>query len=396
MRKMRQQARIKVLFVTTVAETVHSFYRGYFRYLADNGFDVYVCCRPDASIESFTEAQGARFTPIEFSREIRIKQDFKSLIRCIRIIRKVRPTVVVCSTPKASLIGLCAAWLNRVPVRMYQLWGLRLETEFGWMRFILSVMEKLTVRAATIAVANSKSLADRAVVEGLCGHSAPIVLGSGSSHGVDEEYYAPGEGVLTDSDAWDFLSERENTLKIGFIGRINKDKGVPTLIDAFEQCLADGYSMSLILVGDFEDKSCVDKIEKLVRAGVAFHANHVNDVRGYINHMDVICLPTLREGFPNVILEAASMEVPAVVSDATGAMDSVEDGVTGWIFPVGEAASLKKKLEWLEENPDQIETAGKRARLRIKTDFTRSKVWNLQLSALVDACAEIKTDNRSN
>lgn len=110
---------------------------------------------------------------------------------------------------------------------------------------------------------------------------------------------------------------------------------------------------------------------------------NVDEVRPYYAAMDVLVLPSLREGFPNVVLEAAAMSVPAVVTDATGVFDSVVDQETGVIVPVGDVEALAGALRTLSEDPELRARYGAAARHRVETDFAQEDIWEQTLKAFL-------------
>ncbi len=377
----RQSDKTVVLFVTAES-TALTFYRGYLSYLADRGWNVVIGANSSSGrLRMMAEEEGARFIHVDWKREPALFSDIYWLFKVAWILRKLRPNAVVSATPKAGLIGTLAAILARVPVRIYQLWGLRLETTKGLFRAFLMMLEWLTARAATQVVANSRSLATRFEELGLAQEGSVVVLGNGSSHGVNTERFDPGAEVKLDSNTEEFLEENPANLTVVFIGRLHKDKGVDTLLSAVALALKNGVNARLLLVGGSEGASLSSQIEELGEK-VVHVVGRVEDVRPYIQNADILCLPSLREGFPNVVLEAASLGVPAVVSDATGVVDSVINEETGRIFPVGDAESLAENLQELAGDREKIENLGKNARAWILRDFQQQHVWSLQASNL--------------
>lgn len=371
-----------VVLLVTVESTALAFYRGYLRYLVDRGWNVVVGANSSSDrLRVMAQEEGARFIHVNWKREPALFSDIYWLFKVAWILRKLRPNTVVSATPKAGLIGTLAATLARVPVRIYQLWGLRLETTKGLFRALLIMLEWLTSRVATQVVANSRSLARRFEVLGLAREGSVVVLGNGSSHGVDIDRFDPDVEVELDPQTQKFLDENPANLTVVFVGRLHKDKGVDTLLSAVALAAKNGVSARLLLVGGDEGASLSCQIEELGEK-VVHVVGRVEDVRPYIQNADILCLPSLREGFPNVVLEAASLGVPAVVSDATGVVDSVINEETGRIFPVGDAESLAEALRELAVDPEKIESLGKNARAWILQDFEQHYVWSLQASNL--------------
>ncbi|MGA4508457.1 glycosyltransferase family 4 protein [Propionibacteriaceae bacterium G1746] len=380
--------------IVTAEITAVTFLKGYVRHLGQNGWDVRIIGRSTGRLEPWAQSEGAVGLSVGFEREPAPLADVKALAQTLRLLLKDRPDVVVTATPKAGLLGTVAAWIARVPVRVYQVWGLRLETETGLKRRVLAALERVAVMASTQVVANSASLAEELASEGLVGRRPVRVLGAGSSHGVDVMHFAPSSGGPLDDGTRRFLALQPDDLAIVFIGRLAIDKGIDTLVQALGMCRDRGRRVRALIVGPVENVDVGSLVPDAV-SDLVHLVGSATDVRPYIAAADVLCLPTLREGFPNVVLEAASMGVPAIVSDATGAVDSVVAGVTGQVFPVGDAAALADAIERYIDDPEQVRRHGEAARERAVNDFEQSRIWDLQLDNIEQQWARSRGAGRS-
>ena len=281
-------------------------------------------------------------------------------------------------TPKAGLLGMVAAWCVRIPTRVYLVRGLRLETEHGFKRKVLYLLEALASRCATVVQCVSKSLRDEFISLGLAPASKAVVLGSGSSNGV-EVRVDPG---ITMSRAQ--LGLDDDVPVMGYVGRLTADKGLSTLTEAV-RILHDGRTtIQVLLVGPEEPQGALQRA--LESAGLPASSvkwvGSVPDARPYLGVMDILCLPTRREGFPNVVLEAAVQDVPAVVSDVTGARDSVIDGRTGLLCAPGDGLALAKAVLSLIGDPVGLRAMGRHAREHVVSRYDREMVWELNRAFL--------------
>ena len=390
-RNAGESTRPTVCLIVTAEVTALTFYRGYIAYLVSRGWNVVLIGSSSGELETFADAQGATAIPVQMRRDPSPVRDFWSLVRMLRVISILKPNVVMTATPKAGLIGTLAAYMCRVPVRVYQLWGLRMETESGLRRVVLAFLEALTARLSTQVVANSPSLANRAHELHVNGRKVVTVLGRGSSHGVNVNHFSL-EATMgeVDPQTSDFLAATAEGLKVGFVGRLHPDKGISTLVEAARLCHAKGMNISILIVGPIESTSVAAEIRS--PADIRIHVvGPVTDTRPYLRTMDVLCLPTLREGFPNVVLEAAAMGLPTIASDATGAVDSVLDRETGLLFPVGDAAALAAALEMLGHDNEYRRRLGAQARRYVHEYFATEKVWPIlesNLKAQLEAADE--------
>ncbi|MFC4139915.1 MULTISPECIES: glycosyltransferase family 4 protein [unclassified Microbacterium] len=361
--------------MVTSGSTATAFLRGYIDYLVADGWQVALICSNGPGVAEMAKAAGARYFPLEMNRDPSPLKDMASLLSAFALLRRLRPDAVVYATPKAALIGALASYIAGVPQRVYEVWGLRLETSRGLARRLFAVFEKLTVDLSTRVIANSRSLAERMRDLGVAGRAPVLVLGAGSSHGVDTERFSARASMpLLDETLSRELAESDAPI-VGFVGRLNPDKGIDVLTEAIKLCVDRGVSLQVLIVGRADGAA----VTPLVRAGqgkaVVHIAGFVTDPRACFKAMDILVLPSRREGFPNVVLEAAGMEVPAIVSDATGSIDSVVHGVTGIVTPTGDSGALADAIIRLVDDTGLRRSMGQAARLRAVNEFQPRQVW---------------------
>ena len=378
-----------VAILVTSEDTAVAFLPGYMEFLAQRGWRVIVGANsPTGQLFEMARDAGAEAFHIGWERDPAPLSDLRALWKLTIRLRKARPDVVVTATPKAGFVGTLAGFIAGVRLRVYQLWGLRMETSTGLLRSILAVLEWFSIRLSTECVANSTSLSARTEALGLARKGSIQVLGEGSSHGVDVEYFRSaetGNRVLPlDPATRAFLTENPAELTVVFVGRLHPDKGIDTLLAALAACARRGTgspAVRAVIVGGDEGFAPGQYANDLP-PGVIHLTGNVRDVRPYVLSADVLCLPSLREGFPNVVLEAAAMGVPSVVSDATGCIDSVKDGITGRQFPTGDAEALGAIFCALAASPLEISRMGQAARAWAVESFPQERIWDLQASFL--------------
>ncbi len=319
------------------------------RSLREAGFRVVLVSSPGELLDRTAAEEGIEAFPIPMRRTIAPLADAVSFVRLWRMLGKYSPDVVEFSTPKAGLLGSLAAWLRRVPHRVYLLRGLKLETAQGIKRGILLAGEKLAAACAHVVLCNSASLRARALALGIAPERKLVLLGEGSSHGVDTLQFSPGP-----TDVRARLGIPRNAPVIGFVGRFTGDKGVPELVEAFEAIRAAEPQARLLLVGWFDEAE--DALDPALRARIAAHrgiccTGFVNETAPYYRAMEILVLPTRREGFPNAILEAAASGIPVITTQATGACDSVVHNVTGMLIPPGSPEAIAVSVLRLLRDP---------------------------------------------
>ena len=334
-----------ILFAVTASVSL-GFLNRQLRLLGERGWKTIVVSAPTLveQLEKFAAQEGAIAFPVPLCREIKPITDITALWRIYQTIRKVRPKVVNVGTPKAGLLGGIAALLSSVPIRIYTLHGLRLETVTGAKRRLLIATERLAMACAHRVVCVSPSLRDRVHELRLAPAHKTVVLGAGSVNGIrmpDQATVHPQSELYRAA-----LDLPAGTPVVGFVGRFTRDKGIAELLTAYQLVRAQRPEAKLLLVGDFEEG---DPVAQALRREIetdpgVIRAGFVPDVTAYYPLMNVLALPTYREGLGLAILEAAALGVPAVTTDATGARDAVQPGITGWRVPVGDAQALALAL----------------------------------------------------
>jgi glycosyltransferase involved in cell wall biosynthesis len=366
----------KILFAATASISC-GFYRKKLAYLRDAGFDVTIISSPGELLETLPRSEGATPIAIPMEREISPLKDLISLWKFYRVIKRVKPDLVDVSTPKAGLLGSIAALLARVPCRVYTLRGLRMETATGLKRRMLWLAEWLSCACAHSVVPLSESLRRRAVdLKLVPAAKANIVKHSG---GVDLTRFTPRRQGSTETHALRQelgLTGKESV--IGFVGRFVKDKGIRELVEAFRELGTTRSNLRLLLVGDFESGDPVEpEVRKYIEsASTILRPGFVENTAPYYALMDVFVLPTYREGFPGVPLEAQASGVPVVTTTATGAIESVVDGVTGVLVPVGDSKALAKAIDELLAEPALRQRMGQAGRARTEREFRQDVIWD--------------------
>ena len=378
----RQHVAARAIVTSTIPLTLASFHRELIRQVQAAGYEVTVVSSPGDHLQVLESELGVATTSVSMAREIDPLGDAAALRRWSGICRRVRPELVIAATPKASLLAMVAARATGVPNRLYYLGGLRLEGETGRRRTLLTAMERLTGAAATVVVANSPSLVARARELRLF---APHKLHStrpGSSHGVDSTYFAPRE---PDAALRASLGLDPDRPVLGFVGRLTHDKGIDTLLGALPLLGERGVDAQLLVVGSQIEPDSRRYVDLLTNTGSVVFAGNQTDVRPYYALMDVHVLPSLREGFPNVVLEASAMGTPTVTTDATGCVDAVRPGETGLVVPARDPAALAASLDRLLADQDARERMGAAAREWVTEAFVPERVVASLLEPVVRA-----------
>jgi lipopolysaccharide/colanic/teichoic acid biosynthesis glycosyltransferase len=377
---MQPKLATKILLAVT-SPISWTFYRGIPGRLRAAGFEPILLSAPGRSLQAISEEECVPTIAVPMERSIALVKDLRSLWRLCRIMRIVQPDIVDAGTPKAGLLVGLAARIQRVPRRVYRLLGLRLETETGFKRLILWITEWIACACANQVVCVSPSLRERVVALKLVSREKTAILANGSC-GVDTTHFVP---EMTRSVATRKLSREvgipEGAPVIGFVGRLVKDKGIRELVAAFIELRRSLPDLHLLLVGGFEEEDSIDQeIREAIHStpGIV-RVGFVSDPDPYYKLMDVVALPTYREGFPQISLEAQASGIPVVTTDATGARDSVIHGITGIVVPVGNSIALAAAIARLLADPEFRARMGQAGRDWVVHAFRREIVWDAQV-----------------
>jgi len=351
---------------------------GRLRALKQAGFDVTLMSSPGELLDRLELKEGVRVLRIPIRRRIAPLADLVSLVALWKELRLLKPDVVEFSTPKAGLLGLLAALLASVPVRVYCLRGLKLESTSGLKRKILWLAERIAAACAHVVLCNSPSLRKQALALKIASDAKLQVLGSGSSIGVDIDRFRPGATSVRQQ-----FGIPKDTHVLGYVGRFTRDKGIPELIDSFDLILQSAPQSYLLMVGWFDEAE--DALDPALRRRIVTHprivcTGFVTDATPYYRAMDLLILPTQREGFPNVVLEASATGIPVLTTLSTGACDSVVHGKTGLLVPASDPHAIYRAAMRLLRDPFERRRMGAAGRAWVTENFLDWRIHKLTAS----------------
>lgn len=333
----------KICYVTTISMSIDAFFIPQLHYLAENGFDVTVVCSPD---EGLQERLGPtiRYVPIIIPRGISIIGTVKAIHALTSFFREEKFDLIQYSTPNAAFCASIGAKRAKCKVRNYHMMGFRYLGSTGIGRTILKTLDTLACRCSTHIECVSESNLQLGIKEKVFPAEKAVVVWNGSSGGVDLcrfDYSKRGEWRKAVRSELGFS---DHDFVFGFAGRICRDKGINELLDAFFGLKNDA---KLLFVGVIEDRESLNSelLDKAMNSpNVVFH-EFVSDIERYYAAMDVLVLPSYREGFGMVVAEAAATGTPAIVSNIPGPIDTIEDGVTALTVEPSNPADLKAKMQ---------------------------------------------------
>ena len=378
---MTGQSAPKVVFMTTSSLALWALFQSQIRYLANDGFDVQTISAPGRELEECRANCGVLMHGVAMNRQMSPVADLISLARLWPLLRRLRPDIIHTHTPKAGLLGMIAAGLAGVKVRIYTMNTLVLITRKGWRRRLLTFTEKLACARATDVLSISHSLRKVAVDLRVCPPEKIRTLGYGSSHGVDLVKFNPEVRGAEDRA---LIRRRygipEDALLLAFIGRMVRDKGIEELALAWRTLREEFPDLRLLMCGAFEAEDPVSpETIAFLRSDERVHltGGFVSDMPAIYAAIDLGVLPSHREGFGNVAVECAAMKVPIVATRIPGCLDSVQDGVTGLLVEPHDWIALAQGLRHLFKDPELRRRLGEAGRQFAATRFSERRVSEL-------------------
>lgn len=365
----------RILITTTVPETLAIILKGQPRFLS-NYFDVELASSSGEFASVVIENEGFPIHKVPMSRGISVVDDLQSLVIMTRLLRQLRPTLVHSYTPKAGFITMLAAAWCRVPVRVHTFTGLIFPTKQGIKQKILMLVDMIICACATKVVPEGQGVKND--LERFCITRKPLaVIGRGNIAGLDTTHFTTSAPTVIDNSVLlrKSLCLGSDDFIFCFVGRLNKDKGLIELIQAFESLPSNAQ---LLLVGGLDKSAPIDDVtlEKIKSNPRVHSLGFLSDIRPVLATVDVLVLPSYREGFPNVLLEAGAMGLPVIASNINGCNEVIEQGFNGWLVTSRDAEALKfAMLRAMHLSDLVLSEMGRRARERIVEQFERQHHW---------------------
>lgn len=345
--------------------------------LVRRGFDVTGICSDGPWLEK-VRAQGIKVIVVPMERGFALATDLKCVWKLYRIFKRERFDLIHYSTPKAALLAGLAGRALGCPALLCTLRGLGYAAFGGWKRLVGKLCEKVACRCAHHVIAISHSLKEQAVGEGLLTANRINVLGAGSSKGVNLDVFRLNAQTNTAAQRIRRdLGICDSDIVIGYAGRMTEEKGTGELFGAVEGLKRQYSGLHLLMIGHTDQRNPLTKrsLELLSQNEYVHLIPFKDNVADYMAAMDILVLPSYREGFGNSLIEASALQIPVVATDIPGCRDAVIDGITGILVKPRDVSSLQRALEVLIEKPEKRIVMGKNGRRWVQNNFDRQVVW---------------------
>lgn len=381
----------KLIRITTIPLSLEKLLGGQLHFMSEY-YEVIAVSSDEKYLQQIGQKEKVKVYHTDLTRKITPLKDLKALWKLYRFFKKEKPTIVHTHTPKAGIIGMLAAKLAFVPYRLHTVAGLPLMEASGLKRNILDAVERLTYQCATKVYPNSKGLYDFIVEHNYAKTDKLKVIANGSSNGIDTTYFS----LDNVEDGTIGTLKRElgilpSDFVFVFVGRLVGDKGINELVKAFSILNQKEKSLKLLLVGPLE--SDLDPLEDDTLNEIKINPSILtvgmqNDVRPYLAMANALVFPSYREGFPNVVMQAGAMGLPAIVSNINGCNEIIQQNANGLIVPSKDIDLLYTAMERLYQDPVFYDALKANARTMVTSRYEQKVVWN----ALLNEYNNLKAD----
>lgn len=372
----------KIAIVTSAPMTISAFMMNHVQSLSKE-YDVYLISNFNLNENKYPDLDDYTLIDVKISRKISFLKDFLSLMSLISIFFNHKFDAVHSITPKSGLITSIAGAICRVKFRVHTFTGQVWATKKNAPRYILKFLDRIIYTLNTNILVDSHSQLDFLVKEKVVTTKKAQVLGEGSISGVNTTKFSYSEAAY--SKIRNEIGIKNDDVVLLFLGRLYDEKGIPELLVAFKQLQTKYSFLHLVIAGPNE--GCYDsvyfdelKLERLHYYGVA------NKPQDLFSASDILVLPSHREGFGTVVIEAASCKVPTVASNIYGLSDAVINNETGLLHRVNDAEDLQKKLEYLILDKQMRLNLSNAAYLRVNEYFKDSYLSSLLCGFYKENC----------
>lgn len=374
----------KLIRITTVPMALRYLLPGQMAFMKKHGFDVLMLSADGKELNDVIAQEQCRHIIVPMTRKITPLQDLRCLFQLIRIFRKEKPGIVHTHTPKAGLLGMLAARITGVKVRIHTVAGLPLMVATGPKFHLFKAMEKLTYAAATQVWPNSPSLLKYINEHRLTKVSKLGIIAKGSTNGINTDRFSKTalDPVILD-EVRQQLSFDPASVYLLCIGRLVKDKGIVELVNVFTTLQKKYPALQLVLVGEYEPE--LDPLPGHIHKAISEHEaiHHIgwsNRVEYFMALAHYFVFPSHREGFPNVLLQAGAMQLPVICSVITGNVDIVTDRQTGLTFEKGNEAQLESCIDFALAHPQEMTNMAEKLCHEVNGNYRREHIWNTILN----------------
>lgn len=357
--------KLKIAIVSTTSSVIKSFMINHIQTLSAK-YAIFIYCN-NADELKILLPDNVVLTNINIKRKPNLFADILIFLKLTMYFLTIRFDFCFSITPKAGFITMLSSSIARIPNRIHWFTGQIWVNYTGFRSFFFKFLDKITFKFSNHVIVDSNSQRNFLINKNIISKKKSSTLYKGSVGGVDfnKFKFSPSSRCFFRSK----LFIPKDAFVFFYLGRINRDKGIPELIQAYKKNNFNN-NFFLVIAGPVEDESLKKLILDVKRKII--YIGSINNPERWLSIADIICLPSYREGFGNVIIEAASCQVPALASNIYGITDSIIPNQTGILHKAGNVKDIQKKMVYIINNKNLVRQYGKRARRRVVIDFNQN------------------------
>lgn len=362
--------RKKILHVTSISFSLKYFIGNQFSHFKKRGYDFTVVCSDSEDLRNYSNSMKFSIFPLPIIRSINPFQDLKSIYQLYKYIKAEKFDIVIAHSPKGGLVGMTAAFFAKTPRRIFFRHGLVFETTKGFTKYLLIYIEKIIALFAQNIVCVSPSILNQSKFYNLNSKNKNIILNKGTCNGIDINRFKPKKNYFNEN-------KNDKKIVIGFVGRLCKDKGIIELIEGWKILLKNNKNIELLLVGPFDERDLLPEtiVNDIRNTDTIIHVGYIDDTSSIYNNIDILILPSYREGFPTVVLEASATAIPVITTRVTGCIDSIIENQTG-IYTDNNSIDIARAIQFYIDNPRIRIEHGQNGRFFVENNFTEDVIYN--------------------
>lgn len=380
----------KLFRISTVPISLNILLKGQLAYL-NRFYALTAISGAGKDLEEVKDREEVATYAIEISRQINIVNDLHALYQLYSYFKREKPDMIHSITPKAGLLSMVAGKLAGVPLRMHTFTGLIFPSRTGLMQKILIQMDRLLCACATHIFPEGQGV--KRDLETYKITAKPLkVIANGNVNGIDTAHF--NSDLFSTDDTRRLRTDlglTETDFVFIFVGRLVGDKGINELVTAFSKLQAEPVTerstsaapLKLLLVGPLEtdlDPLRPETLQEIAQNPHIISLGYREDVRPCFAVADALAFPSYREGFPNVVLQAGAMGLPAIVTDINGCNEIIHHEQNGLIIPPKNAPALADALRRIATDTELYTHLQKNSRPRIQQNYEQTVVWEALLA----------------
>lgn len=381
-----------ICYVATTAQTLRAFVIPVAeRLAADLDIDVSMMCAKD--VEFSAQVTGTfGYRPVRMKRGIDLGAP-AAVWRMWRLFRNEKFLAVEYTTPNAAFYASLAAFLAGVPVRIYRQGGIRYVGFSGFRRHVFKRLERWTCALSSHVEPVSSGNRNFGVEEGLYSGEKASVIWNGSASGVSLARFDIDKSPAWRSGVRDELCIPVNSVVVGFVGRLSRDKGYNELLVAAQRVISANDSVYFLIIGSLDEASGIasELVEWAKSEPRLVLCGRRQDIPECMAAMDVFVLPTYREGFGQVLIEAQAMGIPVITTSVPGPLDAVVPDATARIVPPRDAESLEQAIRRLVDDPAGRRGMGEAGRAYVAACFEQEQFMRQMIARRSDQLSAVES-----